>query len=225
MKSILTVVSPSSDAPLIARERDGLEEHLGQDHGRAAVQVHAAFEPRDVRDEIAEVAQAAFAERGARRVVVHVNDVGADGDVDGDRDLAAAPAAARTLTLACAGCRSRRRCTTAWPSPSPSCTPSLIAAFSSSPGFLRHAEAARARALRRRPRTSLPDNASSKSWMTPAPLVASAETKPRSIRSISTGDSPVLITCAPMPQMMPRSAVARRAHRRDHRLEIAPRRE
>ena len=42
--------------------------------------------------------------------------------------------------------------------------------------------------------------------MIPAPLVASAETKPRSIRSISTGDSPVLMTCAPIPHTMPRPA-------------------
>ena len=51
-----------------------------------------------------------------------------------------------------------------------------------------------------------PESASSKSWITPAPFIASAETKPRSIRSIRTGDSPVLSTCAPMPQRRPRSA-------------------
>ena len=38
-----------------------------------------------------------------------------------------------------------------------------------------------------------------------APFIASADTKPRSIRSIRTGDTPVLITCAPMPQMIPAS--------------------
>ena len=40
----------------------------------------------------------------------------------------------------------------------------------------------------------------------PAPLVAIAETKPRSIRSTSTGDSPVFSTCAPSPQMIALSA-------------------
>ena len=44
-------------------------------------------EPRDVRHEVPEIAQAALAERRARRVGVHVNDVGADGDVHRDRDL------------------------------------------------------------------------------------------------------------------------------------------
>ena len=38
-----------------------------------------------------------------------------------------------------------------------------------------------------------PDSAISKSWMMPAPLVAMAETNPRSIRSTSTGLSPVLV--------------------------------
>ncbi len=37
----------------------------------------------------------------------------------------------------------------------------------------------------------------------PAPFIASAETQPRSMRSISTGDTPVLMTCAPMPHTMP----------------------
>ena len=36
----------------------------------------------------------------------------------------------------------------------------------------------------------------------PAPLVAIADTKPRSIRSTSTGDRPVFSTCAPSPQMI-----------------------
>ena len=44
-----------------------------------------------------------------------------------------------------------------------------------------------------------PASAISTSWMTPAPFNASAETRPRSIRSISTGDRPALMTCAPRP--------------------------
>ncbi|MNC85728.1 hypothetical protein D3C83_13400 [compost metagenome] len=54
-----------------------------------------------------------------------------------------------------------------------------------------------------------PASATSKSWMMPAPFIASADTKPRSIRSMITGETPVLITCAPMPQTMP--ALAARA--------------
>ena len=56
-----------------------------------------------------------------------------------------------------------------------------------------------------------PESASSKSWIRPAPLVASAETNPRSIRSMRIGERPVFKTCAPKPQRMPRSfARARR---------------
>jgi hypothetical protein len=47
--------------------------------------------------------------------------------------------------------------------------------------------------------------------MIAAPLVAIAETNPRSIRSISSGPSPVLMTCAPIPHTMPASV--RRASR------------
>src|SRR6266571_5084652 len=47
----------------VARERDRLQKDLRQHDRRAAVQIDAAPEPRDVRDEIPEVAQAAVAER------------------------------------------------------------------------------------------------------------------------------------------------------------------
>ena len=50
-----------------------------------------------------------------------------------------------------------------------------------------------------------PESATSKSGMTPAPLSATADTKPRRISSIKTGDTPVLMTWAPRPQMMPPS--------------------
>ena len=49
----------------VACERDGLEEHLGQHDRRSAVQIHAALEACDVRHEIAEVAEAPFADRRA----------------------------------------------------------------------------------------------------------------------------------------------------------------
>jgi hypothetical protein len=40
--------------------------------------------------------------------------------------------------------------------------------------------------------------------MTPAPFSASADTKPRSIRSMRIGARPVLMTCPPRPQMIGR---------------------
>src|SRR5205814_10673332 len=49
----------------IAGERDRFQEDLRQHDGGAAVQVHTALEPRDVRDEVAEIAEAALAERRA----------------------------------------------------------------------------------------------------------------------------------------------------------------
>ena len=53
---------------VIARERNGFQEHLREHDRRSAVQIDAVFEPRDVRDEVAEVAQAALADRGTRCV-------------------------------------------------------------------------------------------------------------------------------------------------------------
>src|SRR5229473_76045 len=89
--------------------------------------------------------------------------------------------------------------------PRPAATPSLIAALSSRPV---------SSAMPKRPAPSdsstssevAPTSAISKSWMTAAPLVAMAETKPRSMRSITTGPRPVLITCAPRPHTTPASA-------------------
>ena len=56
--------------------------------------------------------------------------------------------------------------------------------------------------------------------MIAAPLVAIADTKPRSIRSISTGPRPVLITCAPSPQTTPASPRFASTMARDDGLEV-----
>ncbi len=151
--------------------------------------------------------------RGARRRRMHVDDVGADGDVHRHRDAeprrGGEHARPRVLRLASptgtgrppARGRARRA------------TPSVMAAFSSRPV---------SSAMPKRPGPSAsstssevaPTSATSKSWMTAAPLVAMADTKPRSIRSTRIGPSPVLITCAPSPQTTPppsraASAIAR----------------
>src|SRR4051812_32035259 len=114
-------------------------------------------------------------------------------------------AAASTLCLAYCGSFAARNRVTDWPMPRPAATPSLIAPLSSRPV---------SSAMPKRPGPSAsstssdvaPASATSKSWMIDAPLVAMAETKPRSMRSISTGPSPVLITCAPNPHTTPPSA-------------------
>src|SRR5882672_4149601 len=60
--------------------------------------------------------------------------------------------------------------------------------------------------------------------MMPAPFIASAETYPRSIKSISTGETPVLMTCAPMPQTMPPPRVlAATTASTTRRMSAAPR--
>ena len=51
-----------SDAT-VTGEGNGLEEDLREDHCRSAVQEDAAFEPRDIRDEVTEVAKTAFSKR------------------------------------------------------------------------------------------------------------------------------------------------------------------
>jgi len=48
----------------------------------------------------------------------------------------------------------------------------------------------------------LPRWATSRSWITPAPLKHRALTRPCFIRSMRTGDNPHLITCAPSIQMI-----------------------
>src|SRR5688572_31758398 len=45
-------------AAVVARDRDGLQEHLGQHHRGAAIQIDTALQTRDRRDEILEIAEA-----------------------------------------------------------------------------------------------------------------------------------------------------------------------
>src|SRR4029453_2286704 len=58
--------------------------------------------------------------------------------------------------------------------------------------------------------------------MIPAPLVAIADTNPRSIRSMRTGDSPVLRTWAPSPQTIARSSRRARTTAATTCLKSAP---
>jgi len=100
------------------------------------------------------------------------------------------------------------------PEARPSRSPSTIARFTSSPV---------SRAMPKAPVPSpastssdvRPATATSKSCTTPAPFVAIAVTKPRSMRSITTGARPTLITWAPRPQITGRRrARARRTSSR-----------
>jgi hypothetical protein len=77
-----------------------------------------------------------------------------------------------------------------------------IASFSIVPGFLRHPEAAGSERLVDVLDVA-PANATSKSWMMPAPFIASAETNHAPSDQSRTGDRPVLMTWAPIPQTTP----------------------
>src|SRR5438067_7321481 len=48
----------------IVRERDRLQKDLRQHDGRSAVQIDAAFQPGDIRNEVAEITETAFTNRG-----------------------------------------------------------------------------------------------------------------------------------------------------------------
>ena len=72
----------------VARDRDRLQEHLGQHHRGSAIQVDAALEPRDrTITKYLKSRRLRFADRRARRLRMHVDDVGADRDMRGQRDL------------------------------------------------------------------------------------------------------------------------------------------
>ena len=67
MKSMFTVVSPSSEAPVLRASATALRNTSGSTTADPQFRYTPPFEPRDVRDEVAEVAQAALADRGAAR--------------------------------------------------------------------------------------------------------------------------------------------------------------
>ena len=139
-KSRFTVVRPSSARPCIEGECHSLEKDLRQNHCRTAVEVDAVRQPRDRRDEISEVSQAPFADRGSRRLRVHVNDVGADGDMH--RHGNPEPPGGRDEALRHEwrlDARPDRR-PTDWPIPRPSATPSLMASIQTGAGLLSHSE-------------------------------------------------------------------------------------
>ena len=64
-----------------------------------------------------------------------------------------------------------------------------------------------------------PATASSKSCTTPAPFRARPVTRPRSMRSTITGESPTLRTCAPSPQTIGLAARVRAPDVRDQRAQ------
>ena len=86
-KSRFTVVSSASAMPRLRASATAFRKTSGSTTAEPQFKIHAVLEPRDVRDEVPEIAQAALAERRAGRRRVHVDDVGADRDVDGDRDV------------------------------------------------------------------------------------------------------------------------------------------
>ena len=73
----------------VAGHADRLEQDLRQHHGAAEVDPDAVLHRRDHGAQPAEVDQRRLAQGGAGNVRVHVDDVGAQGDVDGAGDAGA----------------------------------------------------------------------------------------------------------------------------------------
>src|SRR5215475_2776483 len=71
----------------VAREVERLDEDLGEDDGRAEIQVDAPAEPRDDGREETEIPQAPRTDRRAVGARMHVDDVRADRDVNRRRDV------------------------------------------------------------------------------------------------------------------------------------------
>src|SRR5687767_2704435 len=70
----------------VADDGDGLEENLRQDDGGAEVEVDAAvIQLLDKGAEQAKILQRRLPQAGAVSVPVHVNNIGADGDVSSQR--------------------------------------------------------------------------------------------------------------------------------------------
>ena len=87
---------PSSAMPRLRASATAFRNTSGSTTADPQLRYTPCSEPRHVRHEIPEIAQAAFAERPSRRRRVHVDDVGADRDVNRDRNSRRA-AAARML--------------------------------------------------------------------------------------------------------------------------------
>ena len=84
MKSRFAVAKSREVVAEVARQGDRLQEHLGQQHRGAHVQVDAAAaELRHQAGQDPEVEMAGAAHRGRIAGRVHVHDVGADRDVHG----------------------------------------------------------------------------------------------------------------------------------------------
>jgi len=89
--------------PEVAGQRHRLQEHLGQQHGRAHVEVDAAAaQTRHLPGEAAEIQVCRAPERARVTRGVHVHDVGADRHVDGRRQTQA-PGGSEQARLEVAG--------------------------------------------------------------------------------------------------------------------------
>ena len=194
MKSRFAVEKPRDAVAEVARERQRLQEHLGQHHRRADVQVDAAAaEPRHLGREQAEV-EVAWRGRarpgrrpGARGRCRCRSRRGPSpaGRAATRRRAGSAPGGARAGGARTGSARRTRRgrARRGRPRRPPG------------PAPRRSRAPCRTRPCRGRPATSsevAPATASSKSCTMPAPFSAIPVTKPRSMRSIRTGERPDL---------------------------------
>jgi hypothetical protein len=85
MKSMSSVTSSPTRLPTLRARVERFQEHLGDDHGGAEVDEHAAMQLLADGGEPAEIGQAGGTDGRAVGTRVHVDDVGADRDVDGRR--------------------------------------------------------------------------------------------------------------------------------------------
>ena len=78
---------------------DGLEEKLGQEHGRTEIDIDAALEIGNKGTEGEKVVLGSCSRCPAVEGRVHVDDVGADGDMDRDRNAEAVAGGEQALVL------------------------------------------------------------------------------------------------------------------------------
>ena len=189
-------------------------------HRRAKVAEDAAFQLADRGGENLEILPAGPAQRGEIDRRVLVDDIRAERHVHGVGD-AQAVGGVQQAVLRGSAKRSSSAISrpSASPMPSPSRAPARMARFISRPV----SSAMPNEPFSRLEATSslvLPCRAISKSWMVAAPLLARWVITPRSIRSISSGASPRLTTCAPIIQITGRPALRASAIRCGHFLQV-----
>ena len=146
-KSRLTVVRSASAMPRLRASATAFRNTSGS----TTADPQFRYTPRSSRatfdDEVAEVAQAALAERRARRRRMHVDDVGADRHVHRDRNAEARRPRRARSTARAAAARSCRKRATACPMPEPAADAVVDRAVQQAAGFVGHAERARAERL------------------------------------------------------------------------------